>query len=247
MSDPIYIQLCSLWIVCIVLVVIAMNFTVESNGDDVKFLGISIPKIIIRKGFHIVTFMFIPGTILSYRFMYLAYGAACCIFIFIECIRIEFKDTTFGGKLEKTFRRFTDERDGGTLILTHSYLLFGCAIPLWMDNNPSFTSLLGIIVLGIGDTMASVFGVSFGKTKWPSSKKSVEGTLGLFFLFLNCFLGAIASMLTLGFLLSNVVQVETFPFIFSTILVALLEAFTEQIDNLCLPLFYVATYQAFLQ
>ena len=251
-SDPIYIKLCILWTCCIILLIILMNLTVESKEEEkenqsknkpiqnlntmtVKFLGISIPKIIIRKGFHIMTFMFIPGTILSYRFMYLAYGFAICVFIFIECIRIEFSDYSFGKTLNKTYRRFTDERDGGILILTHSYLLFGCAIPLWMDNKPSFTSLLGIIVLGMGDTCASIFGVNYGTIKWPGSEKSIQGTLGAFI-----------SMLFMGLFLSNFVQVEFLPFILSTFLVSLLEAFTEQIDNLCLPLFYVAVYQAFL-
>eukprot|EP01080_Neovahlkampfia_damariscottae_P007166 gene7166-11478_t len=243
-SDPIYIKLCILWTFCIIILVILMNLTKEGeNGKgpqtlssmNVKFMGITIPKIIIRKGFHIITFMFIPGTILSYRFMYLAYGFAICVFIFIECIRIEFKDYSFGQKLNNTYRRFTDERDGGILILTHSYLLFGCAIPLWMDNRPSFTSLLGIIVLGMGDTCASIFGVNYGTIKWPSSTKSIQGTLGAFF-----------SMLLMGVFLSNFVQVELFPFIASTFLVSLLEAFTEQIDNLCLPIYYVAVYQAFL-
>ena len=30
--------------------------------------------------------------------------------------------------------RFLDSRDGGTLVLTHLYLLLGCALPLWLAD-----------------------------------------------------------------------------------------------------------------
>ena len=37
-----------------------------------------------------------------------------------------------GDVLDKYFRQLTDARDGGTVILTHQYLLIGMTLPLYL-------------------------------------------------------------------------------------------------------------------
>jgi dolichol kinase len=144
-------------------------------------------------------------------------------------------------KIDQRMKQYVDHRDGGPLVLTHIYLLIGCTIPLALYRSEaidfvdaSLTPLSGVIILGIGDTMASLVGVKFGKRRWfQGTYKTIEGTLGatlsvsiLCFAFwlldakanVNALLGALISMTCS----------------------CLLEAFTQQIDNLVLPLFHFA-------
>ena len=36
--------------------------------------------------------------------------------------------------------------------------------------------LAGLLVLGVGDAIASVVGVLVGRTRWPGTRKTVEGS-----------------------------------------------------------------------
>ena len=47
---------------------------------------------------------------------------------------------------------FTDSKDSGTAILSHFYLLAGCAAPLWLEG-PEVLSFYGVLVLGVGDAL----------------------------------------------------------------------------------------------
>jgi len=73
-----------------------------------------------------------------------------------------------GKTLHQCFQVFVDERDEGPVILTHIYLLIGCSIPLWIHCCPVTHVALysGLLSLGIGDTLASVAGLKFGRHKW---------------------------------------------------------------------------------
>ncbi|KNE98632.1 hypothetical protein PSTG_08183 [Puccinia striiformis f. sp. tritici PST-78] len=96
----------------------------------------------------------------------------------------------------------------------------GCAIE----------DLIGVIILGVGDTCASVIGKRFGKIKWNSgSSKTVEGSLAF-----------VGSVIVISLFLRIIGLVQPFPMIkyfFAVILISLLEAFTNQNDNLILPLY----------
>eukprot|EP01027_Heterolobosea_sp_BB2_P018877 GEZU01026529.1.p1 GENE.GEZU01026529.1~~GEZU01026529.1.p1 ORF type:complete len:276 (-),score=61.22 GEZU01026529.1:628-1338(-) len=223
--------------------------------------------------------------------------------------------------IQEFLTRFTDARDSGTLILTHIYLLLGCAMPLWiteleleesatimtsaMTSRPvssllakdasaikSLDVILGVLVLGVGDSLASICGVYFGGPRWPSSflsfiaggsdnsgnndininasrsrsrnrasKRKSSGTKtlsGTFFGFLGTFLVGLL-LVHLGFFnhsnhinhrngtagdtTTGILKEEDFGvggFAAATLLVCLFEAFTAQIDNLVLPLYYLA-------
>ena len=77
-----------------------------------------------------------------------------------------------GLEIERYLKEHTDERDDGQVILTHMYLLAGCAIPLWIgsmtlfhhdkkqiahaptDTGVIYLCLLsGVVSVGIGDAM----------------------------------------------------------------------------------------------
>jgi dolichol kinase len=70
---------------------------------------------------------------------------------------------------------FLDEKDSGTAILSHFYLLTGCAVPLWLERYESVCfwqflvvdmyvspsrvlGLAGVIVLGVGDALVRKVG-----------------------------------------------------------------------------------------
>lgn len=116
--------------------------------------------------------------------MFLAYGIALSLFIIIECIRFEFKNYKYGLVLHKLLKKFTDARDAGPLITSHFYLLLGCALPLWQsiiqESNDKLCFILGVLILGIGDMMASFIGVLYGKHRWNGLNKTIEGTIAAF-------------------------------------------------------------------
>lgn len=91
---------------------------------------------------------------------------------------------------------FSDEKDVGNVALTPMYLLVGCAIPLWVHpipcdvTNSAMFNILplisGLLSVGIGDTMASYVGKSFGKHKWAGIRISLFKRIGLnLFLYLS--------------------------------------------------------------
>ncbi|KAJ3142624.1 hypothetical protein HK100_012476 [Physocladia obscura] len=120
--------------------------------------------------------------------MHLSFSVALSVLIFIEYIRI-FKVYPYGVALHTFMRTFFDQKDSGVFILSHIYLLVGCALPIWItratiQSTKLTTGTYGVIVLGIADSCASIVGVQYGKMRWqmggafPSGgKKTVEGTL----------------------------------------------------------------------
>ena len=46
-----------------------------------------------------------------------------------------------------------------------------------LSSVPSAAGLVGVILLGVGDTVASVVGKSIGRLKWSQSNKTIEGTV----------------------------------------------------------------------
>lgn len=124
--------------------------------------------------------------------------------------------------LEEFFSNFLNSKESG-LSLSPIYLLIGCALPVWLEEHPSIIQHSGIILLGIGDTFASVIGSKFGRIKWPRSKKTIEGTLAF-----------IISTL----LVFNAFAPLTLKITISIILTALLEGNSNENDNLFAPLYF---------
>jgi len=86
---------------------------------------------------------------------------ATSLFLLAEIIR-HYKVPPFGRQLDDFFSIFTDERDTrGPLVVSHIFLLVGCAIPVWMslyattypaDSLP-IEGYSGVLCLGCGDAM----------------------------------------------------------------------------------------------
>ena len=109
--------------------------------------------------------------------LYLSFGVATAALVVVEVLRL-FRVPPLGRLLHHFMAPYTDDRDDGPLILTHIYLLLGCAIPLWLCgagspdghaasagfqrgfNRYGLSSYAGIVSLGIGD--AAVCGMLAG-------------------------------------------------------------------------------------
>ena len=205
-----------------------------------------------RKLFHfLVVALFSPAIFAHLPLLQQAMAIVLVGFAMLEIIRL-FALPPLAAPLTAFLSTFLDARDGGTLILTHTYLLFGCALPIWLSSAlpaaqtqaPLATAALtaaphaGVIVLGVGDAMASLVGVTLGRTCWPNSQKTLEGT------------GAGAgAMLALTALLLHAGSPDGLPagaYTWTalggcTALACLLEAVTDQIDNLFLPVGFLTS------
>ncbi len=146
------------------------------------------------------------------------------------------------------YMAFLDEKDdsaaNGGLVVTHIALIFGCAFPLWVNqwlqyakgstlqsDNILLTLLpfLGILSLGVGDSISAIIGVNFGRMHWPGgSSRTVEGS-SCMFLSMLC-----AVMLHVVFRRFN--DLNSVELVVPLAVITLIEASTSQVDNLYLPL-----------
>lgn len=108
--------------------------------------------------------------------MHIAFSVGLAALIFLEYIRY-FAVVPFGKEIHLFLVGFLDGRDGGPIILSHLYLLMGCAAPVWLAEHHILAGLSGIFALGVGDAMASIVGKRFGRHRWPGTIKTVEGTV----------------------------------------------------------------------
>jgi dolichol kinase len=137
--------------------------------------------------------------------------------------------------LNEFYHAFLADHDShGCVVVTHIFLILGCAFPLWyylmlhdMFEMQPILPFVGIISLGVGDSIGAIIGVYMGRNFWPGSKRTLEGSLGMF-------LSTLASMI--GFQGWMHQDVPHFKLLSISLAITLLEACTCHIDNLYLPL-----------
>ncbi|TMW62856.1 hypothetical protein Poli38472_005474 [Pythium oligandrum] len=210
------------WLAC--LVIFVPSFAVISRVFKLR-------QIVARKLFHfLVVLMFVPAFYASPSMLSLSYGVALAIFCLVECIRAV-SLPPFGVIIAEFVQSFIDHREAGRVVLTHTYLLLGCAVPLWLAQGSASTNPLaanaGVLALGVGDAMGAVIGSTFGRRKL-FGHKTWEGFSAVLLSMLISALGLPQSGFTspqeLGLL------------VFGLALTSVLEAATAQIDNLVLSL-----------
>eukprot|EP01113_Clastostelium_recurvatum_P003062 TRINITY_DN11326_c0_g1_i8.p1 TRINITY_DN11326_c0_g1~~TRINITY_DN11326_c0_g1_i8.p1 ORF type:complete len:339 (-),score=68.59 TRINITY_DN11326_c0_g1_i8:100-1116(-) len=203
-----------------------------------------IPNIIVRKFFHLLALvLFVPGLMVDAPFLGVSYALACALFVFMETLKFG-RIPPLGPWLAAFMDGFTDARDQGVFTLTHIYLLLGCAVPLWMTMmapsvqvpHLSILPYAGLIVIGLGDSFASLAGLYFGRHKWPGTSKTVEGTVG-------GVISMLAGVWLLGHITGTPIPASSWGWVgAATVLAGVMEAATTQIDNLVLPLFYYSLF-----
>ncbi|XP_005992164.1 dolichol kinase [Latimeria chalumnae] len=221
-------------------VVLHQNFKRSSSEEESskKYKA----STVVRKYFHfLVLATYVPGLIYDRELLYVAAVLCLAVFVLLEYMRY-FRIKPLGQMLRHLLTLFLDDRDCGPLILTHIYLLLGLSLPLWLFPGPctlkgplpgtvALAPYAGVLAVGVGDTVASVFGSNLGEIHWPGTKKTFEGTVSAIF----------AQIIAVALILicdSSISLNASYIWILgSIVLVSLLEAYTSQIDNLILPLY----------
>ncbi|ELK33440.1 Dolichol kinase [Myotis davidii] len=122
-------------------------------------------------------------------------------------------------------------------------------LPIWLIPRPctqkgslggarALVTYAGVLAVGVGDTVASIFGSIMGEIHWPETKKTFEGTMTSIF----------AQIISLALILTFDHEVDinhSYAWIWGSLsTVSLLEAYTTQIDNLLLPLYLLILLMA---
>lgn len=195
---------------------------------------------VIRKGFHFMALaMFLPAMIISSKFLRTCLCLATLVFLLIEFIRYSHVlGQVASDFLTQLMNAVTNERDRkGPLTTSHIYLLLGCGFALIFVNEDEAQKLPldvmagPLLVLTVGDSFASIIGSKFGKHRWISTNRTIEGTLAG----ILTTLGSLYALATFFHLSLNWTVVSA-----SMVLTFALEAYTQAIDNLVLPIFYFA-------
>lgn len=145
-----------------------------------------------RKVFHfMMVAMLLPATFVDPSFAALALSLILAIFLLLDLFR-----ATQLPPLSKPIAYFltpyVDGRDlRGPVVISHIFLLIGCAVPLWLSlgavarnddgwevQTRDVSMVSGVICVGMGDAAASLIGRRYGRRKWlwPGGK-SLEGSL----------------------------------------------------------------------
>ncbi|KAF5392340.1 hypothetical protein D9757_001518 [Collybiopsis confluens] len=204
-----------------------------------------------RKFFHALTvIMFVPGVAFDPAFTHLSFSVAFALFTFAEYVRY-FAIYPFGAAVHLFMNEFLDQKDSGTAILSHFYLLTGCAGSLWLEGSSPLLRFTGILVLGVGDALASIVGKRIGTHRWsPTTNKTLEGS---FAFILSVVISAwvlrlfglaesfsVSSVIVFSFVRSRIdkiVDVQTLRYTAVMGMSSVLEALSDQNDNVTLPLF----------
>ncbi|KAJ2677790.1 dolichol kinase [Coemansia spiralis] len=219
-----------------------------------------------RKSYHLLSvLMFVPGFLLARQFLHFAFTVALVLFVAVEAVRA-LDISPWGPKINMFISKFTDHRDAGQIVTSHFYLLFGCALPVWLGGPSTIACLAGVLSLGLADTAASLAGMKLGRVRWPGTAKTFEGTAGFVVslfsaaLLVEALASGISSQRAQQAAATNDVIVQEIDnigpnsggtaigaigyLILCTVL-SVLEALTEQNDNLVVPLFMYSAMMLF--
>lgn len=149
-----------------------------------------------RKVFHgTMVAMLLPTIYVDPCFVALALALVLAIFLLLDLIRAS-QLPPLSKPIARFLTPYVDGRDlRGPVVVSHIFLLIGCAIPLWLslggvertgeepwkewgvrDRDVSMVS--GVVCVGMGDAAASLIGRRYGRRRWPwAGGKSLEGSL----------------------------------------------------------------------
>lgn len=150
-----------------------------------------------RKIFHaIMVTMLLPSTFVDPCFCALTLSLVLAVFLILEVIRAG-QVPPLGRAIGRFVAPYVDGRDlRGPVVVSHVFLLIGCAVPLWLslasfartetgawagweieDDAREVAMIAGVVCVGMGDAAASLVGRRYGRTKWPwIGGKSLEGS-----------------------------------------------------------------------
>ncbi|CZS89666.1 related to phosphatidate cytidylyltransferase [Rhynchosporium agropyri] len=149
-----------------------------------------------RKVFHfMMVAMLLPATYVDPTFAALALSLILAIFLLLDLFRAS-QLPPLSKQLAYFLTPYVDGRDlKGPVVISHIFLLIGCAIPLWLSLGTlprtgtgslagwevptrEVSMVSGVICVGMGDAAASLIGRRYGRRKWLwGGGKSIEGSI----------------------------------------------------------------------
>ncbi|MCJ1350483.1 MAG: hypothetical protein MMC33_000464 [Icmadophila ericetorum] len=149
-----------------------------------------------RKIFHgMMVAMLLPTTFIDPNFAALALALILAIFLLLDLFRAS-QLPPVSRPLTYFLAPYVDGRDHrGPVIVSHIFLLIGCAIPLWLSLAATertgmepfdgwdvvtrdLSMISGVVCVGMGDAAASLIGRRYGRRRWMwSGGKSLEGSI----------------------------------------------------------------------
>ena len=148
-----------------------------------------------RKVFHgTMVAMLLPTIFIDPCFISLALALVLAVFLILDLIRAS-QLPPLSKPIASFLTPYVDGRDlRGPVIVSHIFLLVGCAVPLWLSlasetvgggppwrgwtlRQRDVSMLSGVVCVGMGDAAASLIGRRYGRRKWPwAGGKSLEGS-----------------------------------------------------------------------
>ncbi|KAI0969785.1 hypothetical protein F4678DRAFT_438167 [Xylaria arbuscula] len=148
-----------------------------------------------RKVFHfMMVAMFLPATYVDPCFVALALSIVLAAFLLLDLLRAS-QLPPLSKPLALFLAPYVDGRDlRGPVVISHIFLLIGCAIPLWLSLGSlpraghghlrgwsiptrEIAMVSGVVCVGLGDAAASLIGRRYGRHKWFwGGGKSLEGS-----------------------------------------------------------------------
>ncbi|KAI0552566.1 hypothetical protein F4679DRAFT_534585 [Xylaria curta] len=149
-----------------------------------------------RKVFHfMMVAMFLPATYIDPCFVALALSIVLSAFLLLDLLRAS-QLPPLSKPLALFLAPYVDGRDlRGPVVISHIFLLIGCAIPLWLSLGSlprtgsghlqgwsvptrEIAMVSGVVCVGLGDAAASLIGRRYGHHKWLwGGGKSLEGSV----------------------------------------------------------------------
>lgn len=148
-----------------------------------------------RKVFHgMMVAMLLPTIFIDPAFISLALVIILAIFLILDLIRAS-QLPPLSRPIAAFLTPYVDGRDlRGPVVVSHIFLLIGCAVPLWLSlagiafsgedpwrnwevETRDVSMIAGVVCVGMGDAAASLIGRRYGRRKWPwTGGKSLEGS-----------------------------------------------------------------------
>ncbi|KAH6648970.1 phosphatidate cytidylyltransferase [Truncatella angustata] len=149
-----------------------------------------------RKVFHfMMVAMLAPSIYIDPAFVALALSIVLSLFLILDLLRAS-QLPPLSKPLASFLAPYVDGRDlRGPVVISHIFLLIGCAIPLWLSLGSlprtgtgymegwevptrEVSMVAGVICVGLGDAAASLIGRRYGHRKWLwGGGKSLEGSV----------------------------------------------------------------------
>lgn len=149
-----------------------------------------------RKVFHfMMVAMFLPAIYVDPGWCALALAIVLAIFLLLDLLRAS-QLPPLSKPITNFLHPYTDGRDHcGPVVISHIFLLIGCAIPLWLSlaslaragtgyrrgwevPTRDLSMVAGVVCVGLGDAAASLIGRRWGHHKWLwKGGKSLEGSV----------------------------------------------------------------------